>query len=86
MFQGLIRREPGCEPSTADANDDAIEGRKQGERVADRLVHGREDPGCVQHDVDKGRDYDDEKHSRDHGQDRFLIHDWLPWPPQFLSA
>jgi len=78
MLHRLLRREASCEPGSADADDDAIRGRQQGERVVDRLVYGREDTGCVQYDVDKGRDYDDDKHPRDHRPDGSLIHNLPP--------
>src|SRR5262245_17465185 len=86
VVHGLFRREARCEPSPADADDDAIGSREQSECIGDRLVHGREHAGYVQHDVDKRRDYDDDEHARDHSPDRFLSHESHPWPPQILSA
>jgi hypothetical protein len=69
VLHGLVRREPGCEPRTADTDDDTIGGRKKSERVADRLVHGWEHAGRVKHDIDKGRDTDDDQHTCDDGSE-----------------
>lgn len=73
MLHGLIRREPGGEPCSTNADDDAIGGRRKGKRIVERLIHGWEDIGGVQHDVNKGRYTEESKHPATTAQTDFLF-------------
>jgi hypothetical protein len=70
--QRTIGRKACCEVGAGDADDDAIGGRKQGQRVVDRLVHGWVDMDCVQYDVNDGCDDDNREDPGDDGPNAFF--------------